>query len=145
MLLSPGHRAHLGSITQYLSHFFSKLRIQEVQMIGITVIFEKDEARLASLAQEGANALDQFTVCDLDVMQSLDIAMLCGELVEWHVGEPAVLLEDLVVVRIAPEALTHVLHTQHQNLELEQQADLEKLRAFVAMHGKENLWEFATF
>lgn len=114
-------------------------------MIGIIVIFEKDEARLASLTQEGANALDQFTVCDLDVMHSLDIAMLCGDLVEWNVGEPAVLLEDLVVVRIAPEALTHVLHTQHQNLELEQQADLEKLRAFVAMHGNENLWEFATF
>lgn len=114
-------------------------------MIGITIIFEEDTSRLAAIAEQGAIALDEFTVSDMDVMSSLDFAVLCGDAVEWHCGEPAVLLDDLVVVRIAPQALEHVLNAQHKNLEAEQLADLEKLRAFVTLHGKENMWEFTTF
>lgn len=59
--------------------------------------------------------------------------------------QPSFRLDDLVVVRVAPEALEHVLDGQHKNLEAEQLADLEKLRAFVTLHGKENMWEFSTF
>ncbi|MFM9928340.1 hypothetical protein VLK31_35595 [Variovorax sp. H27-G14] len=114
-------------------------------MIGITFIYEENPERLKPLGEEGPDALDDLTVVNMDVLNSLDFAVLCGQAAEWNQGEPAVLLEDLVVVRVAPEALDHVLSGQHDGLESEQLADLDRLRLFVTQHGKEHVWEFATF
>ncbi|WGT62441.1 hypothetical protein [Variovorax paradoxus] len=114
-------------------------------MIGITFIHEENPERLKPLGEEGADALDDLTVVDMDVMNSLDFSVLCGDAVKWNQGDPAVLLEDLVVVRVTPEALNHVLGGQHEGLDPDQRADLERLKEFVALHGKEHVWEFAAF
>ncbi|SDX81666.1 hypothetical protein SAMN05518669_1072 [Variovorax sp. YR634] len=114
-------------------------------MIGITFIHEANPERLRPIEEDGPDALDDLTVVNMEVMNSLDFTVLCGRSVKWNQGEPAVLLEDLVVVRVAPEALDHVLDGRHADLDSDQLADLNRLRTFVMQHGKEHIWEFATF
>lgn len=114
-------------------------------MIGITFIYEENPERLNPIAEDGPDALNDLTVVNMDVMNSLDFGVLCGDAVTWHQGAPAVLLEDLVVVRVASEALDYVLDGPHGGLNSEQLADLDRLRAFVMQHGKSHIWEFSTF
>ncbi|QNK71329.1 hypothetical protein [Variovorax sp. PAMC26660] len=114
-------------------------------MIGITFIYEENPERLRPLEEDGPDALHDLTVVNMEVMNSLDFAVLCGKSVKWNQGEPAVLRDDLVVVRVAPEALDHVLGGQHARLNSDQLADLDRLKMFVMQHGKEHAWEFATF
>ena len=114
-------------------------------MIGSAFIYEENPGRLRPIEDKGSDALDALTVVKMEVMNSLDFTVLCGKAVKWTRGTPAVLLEDLVVVRVAPEALDYILGSQHDGLDSEQLADLDRLGMFVMRHGKEHVWEFATF
>lgn len=114
-------------------------------MIGSTFIYEENAERLRLVEEEGPDAMDALTVVNMEVMNSLDFTVLCGKTVKWHHGEPAVLLDDLVVVRVLPGALDHVIGGQHEGLDSVQLADLDRLKMFVTQHGKEHIWECATF
>ena len=113
-------------------------------MTGSTFIHEVNAEKLTSLGETGADALDDFTVVDMDTMMALDFTAMCGA-VQWHQGEPAVIGDGLVVVQVAPAALDLVLGSRHEDLQAEQRADIERLRSFVAKHGTHHVWEYATF
>ena len=114
-------------------------------MMSSTFIYEENPEKLQHLGEGGVDALDNFTVIDMDTMMALDFTMLCGRAVKWHQGEPAVLSDGLVVVQVSPTALEFVIGSQHDALDTEQRADIERLSAFVMAHGAHHVWEYATF
>ena len=113
-------------------------------MIGSTIIFEKNERRLVEIDLDD---LEELTTLDLDVLITLDFEeLLEGSGLSWCEDEPIQFDEDggLAILKINPEALRSVVAI-NQGLAGEKLDDLQKLKAFVELHGFEHIYELTTF
>jgi hypothetical protein len=113
-------------------------------MIGSTFIHETDPERLAALGSD-IESLDDMTISELDSLTNVDFEFECSSAgISWSVGEPVVSGESLVVLRVSPEGVAHIL-AGNCFKEPAQLDDLTKLREFVSLHGTADLYEFTTF
>ena len=118
-------------------------------MIGTTLLYapvlkEQPLAEIALLYEE-----DKFPTLELNVLLSLDFEMMLGDSPHgWSEGEPIINDEDdgLQVFKVNPTALAYILEHAEDLAEDEAAlADLGRLRAFVAAHGSDAIYEWATF
>jgi hypothetical protein len=115
-------------------------------MIGSTLIYETNKKRLRKI-EEDIDALDDFTHVELVTLTTVDFEEICcaAEGVEWAAGEPVVFNDDgLAIFPISQSGIEYVL-THGDALTAERQADIELIRAFVSEHGKQHIYELATF
>lgn len=101
----------------------------------------------SSLVERGLDAVDSYPRCELDVLLTLDFNVMATAIgVAWSRGEPIVYedAEGLAIFEVDPEALEKVLAAGGVAEEV-QQADLERLRSFVAAHGARDVYEVTTF
>jgi hypothetical protein len=123
-----------------------KQYVWDENMFGTTIIAETSLDRLQAIA--GVDDLVQFTCLELDCLVSLDFELiLVNSGCRWAADHDPVMYDPeagLALFKIDEAGLAAVLQLG-PTLSADQAADIEKLAAFVRLHGRANLYEYATF
>ena len=114
-------------------------------MIGSTLIHEPDESRLRDLTS--IDDIADLCTLELNALATIDFQQLVDATgAEWVSGEPVFFdgAAGAAIFKVDPAGLRAVLSANPQFGSV-QMSDLQSIRNFVAEHGANSIYEFATF
>ena len=114
-------------------------------MTGSTLIHEPDESRLRDLTS--IDDIADLCTLELNALVTIDFQQLVDATsASWAGGDPVFFDEEggAAIFKVDPAGLRVVLSATPKFGSV-QMADLQSIRDFVAEHGSNSIYEFATF
>ena len=115
-------------------------------MVGSTFVYSPDANRLEDIGAD-LDAVEGFAHVCMAGLLTLDFELVCGPAkVSWSASEPVIFDEEsgLAIFQVNPQGLEYVISNK-RDFTPAQAADVALLEAFISRHGRNHIFEIATF